>query len=60
MLLIFRALEQSFSDSDVPSTITQGLVEAQFPIQQVWVRPETLHFYPFPGDDSRAQRQITF
>lgn len=55
MLLIFRALEQSFSDSDVPSTITQGLVEAQFPIQQVWVRPETLRFYPFPGDDSRAQ-----
>lgn len=54
MLLIFQVLEQSFSDSSMHSTITQGLVEVQFLIQQVWVRPETLHFYPFPGDGSHA------
>ena len=47
MVLIFRVLEQSFSDSNMHSIITQGLVKAQLWIQHVWVRPETLRFYPF-------------
>lgn len=54
MVLIFQVLGQSFSDSNVHSAITQGLAEVQFLIQQVWVRPETLHSCPFPGDDSHA------